>query len=263
MPVVLQADPVGVIQDVKFCDAYTIRTYRDYRDHLGDAPSGSVEILRKDKRVYELSGFAFYIGVRPNHPEALPKLVGQDLTASGEPHVVVYEWTGGAHGTFSAHVFRLGIECREIAVIDGGDIEPEFVESKPNEAWNLLIWDSAFAYWPQSYAASHFPKVVLRWDGGQYVLAKDKMLKPAPSSQELELLAKNIHTSPEWNWRPMAVPPKLYAVAIDLMYSGQEDVGWKFLRQAWNPTIPFDESLVTGLRARLAESHYWTALQRH
>ena len=257
-----QADPVGVIQDVKFCGAYTIRTYRDYRDHLGDAPSGSVEILHRDKRVYEPCGFAFFIGIRPDYPDVRPSHVSQDLTASGAPHVVIYEWTGGAHGNHIVHVFRLGRECQEIAVINGECWEPEFIEKKPNEAWEVRTRDSAFTYWPQSYATSPFPEIVLRWAGSHYVLAKDKMMKPAPSPRELEIWAEKIHAGPGWNWRPMAIPPELYAITLDLMYSGHEDLGWKFIRQGWNPAIPFDEKLVTGLKERLSESHYWAPLQQ-
>jgi hypothetical protein len=141
------AAPKGTVEDVQSCAGYTIRTYRDLNS--GD---GSIEIAHGAEVAYERSGFSFRIGVRPNFPKSLPALIGQDLTASGAPHVVIYEWTGGAHCCIIAHVVRLGRTIAEIATINGKHSDPEFRPTKPGKAWEVYVRDWTFAYWPHSFA---------------------------------------------------------------------------------------------------------------
>jgi len=41
------------------------------------------------------------------------------------------------------------------------------------------------------------------------------------------------------------------------MYSGHEDLGWQFIRQAWGAQYQFDDQLLVDFQKRLWESRYW------
>ncbi len=248
------------IDQVRVCGAYTLETYRTLEDHRND---GRIVIRRGKEIVYEKNSYAFSIG-RPLYSDELPELIGQDLTASGHPHVVICEWTGGAHGAHIVHVLRLGAECTELATINGLSTQPEFVERTRGEPWEIQLNDPAFEYWPYSFAASPFPKVVLRWNGNRYVVALDRMAQAPPSTAELAATAARLRSDPDWlgrknSWRPdiPTVPPELYTSALDLMYSGHEALGWRLLRDGWGGNESMYLEFISGLKARLAKSEYW------
>jgi hypothetical protein len=254
-----RADPVGQLEDSKSCSGgYVIRAYRDQ-----ETGSGSFEILHRNLRLYERRGEWFSIGrVEPNDLF----LVGPDFTACGKPHAVVFEYTGGNHCCTSAYVFLLGDEPRLLATIEGRHSTPVFRKTAFGQPWEIVMRDWSYAYWPSSFATSPAPEVILRWNGDAYVTAPNRMAKPAPSESELEAKARSIRRSPEWTFETNRylranIPSGLMQTALDLMYSGHEELGWKFIRQAWCPGFPLDETLLTDLRKRRSESPYWPAIE--
>lgn len=254
----LSAAPIGQPEEVKFCDAYTIRTYRD-----GVTGEGSFEILRGKAVVYEKAGFCFYIGRRPQSSNTDPLLIGQDLTKTGAPHVVVYEWTGGAHCCYIARVFRLGEKCELLAEVDGVHTNPVFRPDGENRPWLVSLRDwGSLDYWPQGFAAAHAPEVLLEWRQTRYVVAHARMRKPAPPALELEKLADKVRSEDSWLRQPVGYPYELYATALDLMYSGHEELGWKFLREAWRPGVAGLEKFAADLRERRDTSDYWQQLAK-
>ena len=249
----------GVPEDVKSCAGNTIRTYG--RDWDRGSPDRRVEITHGMEVAYERTGFSFLIGVRPNFPDSPPALIGQDLTASGAPHVVIYEWTGGAHCCIVAHVIRLGKTLQEIATIDGEHSDPEFRAAQPGQPWEVWVRDWTFAYWPASFASSPAPEVILRWDGRRYIVARARMQEPAPPRRQLAALAQKLRGDKAWSEDPPFVPPELYITALDLMYSGHEGLGWWFIQEALAPQYPQRGEFLSGLKSRLAASTYWQSLK--
>jgi len=57
------------------------------------------------------------------------------------------------------------------------------------------------------------------------------------------------------------IPVELFPTALDLMYSGHEELGWKFIHSAWNDKNADKELVLEKLRGRLGESSYWQELQ--
>jgi len=57
------------------------------------------------------------------------------------------------------------------------------------------------------------------------------------------------------------IPRKLFSYALDLMYSGHEDLGWQFIEQAWSSRYPLDDQMLIDMRERLEKSPYWGEVQ--
>jgi len=108
------------------------------------------------------------------------------------------------------------------------------------------------------------PEVILRWRNDKYVAAKDLMLKPAPTQEELGAQAARLRASPEWE--SDSVPVAIWTNAIALMYGGHEALGWKFVEDSWKPGFPGkgdmskEDIIDYYLRGKLKNSIYWRDL---
>jgi len=85
------------------------------------------------------------------------------------------------------------------------------------------------------------------------------MWRKEPRPEEINTFAASISKSSEWGWSygSIEIPEKLFSYALDLMYSGHEDLGWQFIRQAWGAQYQFDDQLLVDFQKRLWESRYW------
>lgn len=235
---------------------YIVRTYLD-TEHDG----GSWEILADGCRVLAGEGWRFGIGRmwEESVDEDPETLIGRDINGDGVPEVVLYEWTGGAHCCFVARVISLGQKCCILAEIEGQHSVPEFLDCDGDGLMEVVVHDWTFAYWPDCFATSPAPRVVLRWNGASYVADAVLTAAPAPPLPQLRARADEIRCQ---GWRSHRIPQELFGTALDLMYSGHEDLGWQFIGWAWKPDVPLDEELLKELHERLAQSRYWGQLQR-
>lgn len=252
----------GELTDECIVGIYTIRTYRT-RD--GD---GSLEILKSDQRVFGQHGWVFNIGDRWSMVRSSElNLIGEDLTGNGKTNLVVYEWSGGAHCCFDMFLFQIDEEFKQIAKIDGVHSAPDFADMDGDSVPELLLYDWSYSYWPGSFADSPSPRVILRWTKNGYIVAADLISSPAPSMQELEDKAAKIRETKGWpgphsEYDHGYIPKELFWNALDLMYTGHEDLGWKFIEMAWTEKSPIDKELLEELRKRMASSPYWAEIQR-
>jgi hypothetical protein len=120
--------------------------------------------------------------------------------------------------------------------------------------------DWTFAYWETSFAESPAPEVILRYQEGVYRPAIELMRQPAPDPAELEEQAQEIRADPE-GWQQPSPPPLLWAEMLDLIYSGQAELAWSFLAQAWPPDVPGQEAFLRRFLAQLTTSPFWPELQ--
>jgi hypothetical protein len=104
--------------------------------------------------------------------------------------------------------------------------------------------------------------VILRWKQGSYRVANDLMFKPAPTEEQFTAAVAEVRQSDQWAERDNrdSIPTEIFDNALELMFSGHEEYGWRFLREAWKPGIPFDEKLMDEFRSKLAESRYWNEI---
>src|ERR1019366_8968093 len=62
-------------------------------------------------------------------------------------------------------------------------------------------------------------------------------------------------------WPDAEVSPQLWAMMLDLIYSGNAGDSWKFLDKAWPPKIGGKEAFARDFRAQLAKSPYWSGVE--
>jgi hypothetical protein len=253
--------PHGDLTGEESFGQHTVRTYRSSEDG-----AGSYEVLQAGRRIYGEHGWWFGIGGLTGEEETQwPHLVGRDITGNGRVNVVIYEWTGGVHCAFIASVLELDGGCRLIARINGMHSPPVFRDVDGDSFPEVLVQDWTFAYWPTCFAKSPAPYVVLRWSGKEYQVAADLMRSPAPTASEFAAKAAAVRSSADWGpeYRWQDIPEELFSYALDLMYSGHEEVGWRFIEMAWPKRFAPDTELLDELKWGLESSDYWCAVKRY
>ena len=251
---------------------YLIRTFRTAD---GD---GWAEVSKSGRTVYRREGYVFQIGSMSDGTEHdYRRWMGKDITGSGKPAIILYEWTGGAHGLYNAFVVELDTPvvglvtpCKEIAEIHGAYTVPRFVDLDGDGRPEIIINDWSYAFWPEDLAHAYAPEVILKWRNGRYVIAEELMHKPAPTDRKLKAMAKAVREQWAQNaegqghktepYGRYLIPPDLYRIALDLMYSGHEKLGWQFIDMAWAPQYPMDGAVFKELKERMSQSEWWQAL---
>jgi hypothetical protein len=237
---------------------YTIRTIRGEME-------GCLEIRKNAAVVYQENIASTYvvgnnIEGAPGIPEIKP---GTDITGSGSPEVIVGSWSGGAHCCFSFRVFQLGNDFRLLANLDAKDSGGAHFEDIDHDGKHEFVAnDWTFAYWHASFAESPAPKVILRpgadkYGNFEYKLALELMRKPAPSQAELNTTINKIKSQPEWKEH---VPPSLWAVMLDMIYTGNASLAWEVLDQSWPKEKPGKRGFLGAFCERLSDSEYFFEL---
>lgn len=177
----------------------------------------------------------------------------QDITGDGSPEVIIETYSGGAHCCMSTHIVSMGERPREIAVLQ---TQSEGVRFEPDGEGRmaLVTADPAFEYWHTAYVSSARPPLVLRLDESGLSVDAGRMWKPVPSSAVLDdararIAAKSVPGS--------GPDPELWITVLNLLYSGHESEGWRFLDDAWPQALPGKEQFRAELRAQLDKSEWW------
>ena len=211
-----------------------------------------VEILKNHHLVY--CDYGRNLGVAEYGSNSI---AGLDITGDGIPKVVLTD-NFGRLGGGSLVVFQCGDLFRKIAEIHSVGTYPDLRDLDGDGIPELIVSDEAFYHWPICRDGEPMPEVILRWQNGKYVAAKDLMDKPAPAAEELEAMAAVIRSSPAWDAESWQAPPELWTNAIALMYSGHESLGWRFVDNAWQPGFAGKKEFMINyyLRSRLEQSAY-------
>jgi hypothetical protein len=183
------------------------------------------------------------------------------FTGDGVPKLALSQQIG-RQGGGSLQIFACGKEFNRIASIESWGKYPELKDLDGDGIPELIVSNNAFYHWRVCMDGEPMPEVILCWRNGRYIPAADLMAKPAPTQAKLEELAASIQRSSEWNANSCSVPEALWTNAVALMYSGHEQLAWKFVHLAWKAGFPGNsvttEYLIdNGLRARLEKSIYW------
>lgn len=217
-------------------------------------------IRRRGREVFRLEGNRFFLGaMEPEEADqANPLLLGRDINGDGVPDAVVFEWSGGPHSDFVAHVFSVGKEVKLLATINGEHTVPKFIDLDGDGVLEIELRDWTFAYWPECFASSPAPRVVLRWRDGQYRVAPDLMRTPAPSPRALRRQARAFRRDEAWQG---GLPPVgLWHAVLDLLYGGHHAAAGQLIAGAWHRKQPQADALLGDFREWLALSSYWREL---
>ncbi len=218
---------------------------------------GTFTIEKNEKNVFTQDGHVFYIG--GDKILGTSKIVpGTDITGDGKPNLLFYEWSGGAHCCYDATVMELSEPIKKIAVIKGHHSSPVFKDLDGDNVYEIILRDWTYEYWPQSFAGSPAPEVILKYKNDIYVIAAEFMIKPVPGKEDIANSLKKIQYKNQYGW-----PSQIFRYALDLMYTGHEQLGWDYIDKAW----PKDDqqnkqNLVADLKQLMKQSPYWSAFKK-
>lgn len=253
---------------------YVARVYFDQA--AKDGSDSYYEILKDGKSVFRQNaarkGEKFFIGTMyDNDPDAPIVKMGMDITGTGQPDLVVSEWSGGENCCLTLHIFEIGSTFRKVGSIPAmyGDNGPHFVRlNKGPKAAGLQVQisDWTFANWHSDFADSPAPKVILQFNNsdGTYRVSPDLMRSPLPVASDLDARIAQIrkvkNASGGKAWPAADVSPTLWGTMLDLIYSGHAGDAWNFLDKAWPPNIGSKDAFARDFRAQVAKSPYWSAI---
>jgi hypothetical protein len=248
--------------------AYTVNTYCDPNGNTKDA---YYEILKNKKLVYRQAatdnGAKFAIGtLYDDDPDAKLVAMGRDITGSGQPDLLVSEWTGGANCCLVFHIFEIGPRFKELGPIDAefGDQGPHFAPAKQGRGLQVQIYDWTFANWHSDFADSPAPKVILRYERGRFRVATDLMSTPTAEMKDLALKIQDIRNKTSdmraASWPKAQLPPELWGTMLDLIYTGHRLLAWQFVEMAWPRQVAGKDAFVDDFITQLKHSPYWNSV---
>ncbi len=236
-------------------------TYQDYLFRLYDYTEMSegkpllieqtLVVSKSGQEVFRETGYRWYIA------NEVPKL-GVDITGTGQPNVVLSEYSGGAHCCTTNYIFELG-EPFKVIKIRSHDFPVSFKELDGRPGLEVIILETIFLYWKTSFASSPAPRVILRYDRGEYRIATDLMKRPAMSRGHLLQHAQKVRTSTRWGrYDYYPFDERLWKVMLDLIYTGNSKQALEFAGLAWPPSFPGKNKFVTELfQCQMRHSNYW------
>ena len=240
--------PSGRLLEKKLGD-YTIRIYSGSSDELA---GGFLEILQAGTRVYTGQHESFEI-------DDTGAPVGADVTGTGNPNLVVKEYSGGAHCCTSFEVFNIGSNFQKLATVESADCDGAHFQRQDSGGYVFYGCDPATRMYGASFADSAAPGVILRYVNGSFHLAPDLMRKAPPSVDELRAKAGELASNRTWSTQD--VPGAFWQYVIDLTYSGNSRSADQFVALAWPAQRTDKAERMQEFLAQLRKSPYWEDIQ--
>jgi hypothetical protein len=187
---------------------------------------------------------------------------GDDITGDGVPDLVVTTDSGGSNGVGGIAILQL----------DLGNPEPQ-VRELFNTQWShgrlcdldadgvmeLRMQDNTYHFvWNRPNAMRPIANVVLRWTGSGYDIAPALMHRTLVSGDRLRAIAERLKqeliqkaaTTPDGTFR------NLSAVALQLIYTGNQQAAWWLIDHAWPEEMSGRESYRQGVITAVTDSAY-------
>ncbi len=203
-----------------------------------------------------------------------------DITGSGQPEVVIQDWSMGAHCCLTALVYQLGPTPTLVAKIEARDNENIRFEQRPSLGWIGRYYDWTFMYWNAGSPQSPGVPIAVTYRGGGFHLVPDLMRTPRWSRELMDQAVDSVRSDfADCSRGDSCLPPALWAVMLSLVYSGHLDQAREFFERAW-PMQPGKgwkhayweqksyaaspdgrQQFWTEFMAQLAYSPYWADLQ--
>jgi hypothetical protein len=248
---------------------YVANTYFDPASNNRDA---YFEILRDKKLLYRRQaterGEKFVIGtLYDDDPDAKLVAMGRDITGTGQPDLVISEWSGGANCCLTFHIFEIGKRFRKIAQVDAefGDVGPHFVHLEKRRGLQIQIYDWTFANWHTDFADSPAPKVILAYNRRGYSIDTGLMSAPVDNNDLSEQMAKikaGTKNTPGTSWPKADISPQLWGTMLDLIYTGHRILAWQFLDMMWPKNVGGQDKFFDDFVAQMRKSPYWESIRQ-
>lgn len=188
-----------------------------------------------------------------------------DIDADGVPDVIVETFSGGAHCCWTYVVISLS-EPPHVTYTLESEVGARF-DLDPTASGNttlIITPDTTWAYWKACYACSPRPGVTMRLSHGQTAIVASAMRFPAPPPEELAAEAVRVRDQIRSDRAARGTDfstADYWATPLQLMYSGHEDLAWKFFDDAWPQGVPGKEEFLAEFRETLNRSPYWSRVQ--
>lgn len=251
----------------RLTESVTVQGYifRAYEDKDFDI-QGCVRIYRGGKLVYQLANdhdLAYRLGQPVDPANKIPHVLnGSDLVGNGRPQMMVTAWSGGAHCCFTRYIFELEPKLRLIAMLEDGDTNLGHFEDLDHNGHYYYVTEDIWSYWPSSFASSVRHKVILRWNGGRFVLDLTRMRRPPPTSQQWQSALKNVDDVLKSNRHSReALAATLWDTTLNLIYTGHSDLAWQFVREVNPQAFESDNPTLEEFCGMLKSSVYWQDLE--
>lgn len=271
-------------------EEFKVDGYR-FRSLCDQTYGGSVSLVQGGEEVFHQDQCGHPLSFGPKtalfDPQSFHLPIVKDITGSGSRTLAVAFFSGGAHCCWShtALLLKNPIEVilktknynEEKPLENPGGVwesssSIEFEDLGKNGKYDIIGYDETFDYWngPYYVTTGVRPKVIFKFENGQYVLAPDLMKKPTPSSDEfndkVNEVAENL-SAPEFEefqdpkWGKGGVRPELWGTMLRYLYSGNSDWAWKFYDRVWGDDRPGKKEFLEEFKKQLEKSPYWPAIK--
>lgn len=186
---------------------------------------------------------------------------GVDLTGDGVPELLLGTYSGGAHCCSDLLVFDVSGPPVLIATIATLHTEASFSDLDCDSVFEVELLDWNWAYWHTSFVESPAPKVILVWNGKEFVPAPEKMRSEGASTEDLiaagARIDERINQVEEVRGISRHQFAELWKTMLTLMYSGRVAEAWWFFELAWPKRVEGKETFRSEFEDSLAQSNYW------
>lgn len=192
-------------------------------------------------------------GTAPVIVEAMTLIVrepaGQSVTGDSEAQMVVTGWSGSDRCCHTIHIIDLGPTPHLVQSIDAGlaAIDP-FMQLDDDPAMEIALPDWSFANWPGSFANSPVPRVILHWDGRQYV--------PSPKLMRAGTMLYQLHDRLQPDSEE-AMLGTVFQDTLDMIYAGRWKAARTLLKQLLPPTPENKRLEQAFFDCKLPSSPWW------
>lgn len=175
--------------------------------------------------------------------------VGENVTGGTTPQLVVTGWSGGSHCCFTVHLVDLGAQPRLVQSIDAGHTDVDlFNQFDDDPALEIGLPDWSFANWPYNFATSPVPRVILHWDGQQYVPSA-KLMRAGTMLYQMQE-RRQPHSEEE-------TVSAIFQDTLDIIYAGRMKAARTLLKQLLPPTPDNKRLEQAFFDCKLPSSPWW------
>jgi hypothetical protein len=219
-------------------------------------PWRRLDVERDDRVLWSVEDASIYIDASHASEKRPDREFDADLTGDGIRDLAIEAYSGGNHCCARYFLFSMEDSLRDIGQIEtkGAAIVFRNLDQVPD--LEGISYDTSFEGWNASMVGSPWIRIVFKYLDGRYRLAPDLMRRPQIPDDDLAALAEQVKVSEDWLHAP-GYESRLWAVMLDLIYSGHYPRAERFLNEAWPSREGKEEFRFEFFECQLRRSPYW------